>query len=91
MKAKEEINIHEKIFRGNHVADMQGELDLCGDVVSNVPTSVVDTPSVRVNDSTTGIDVGRVEGLSKKHEEKGRIPSFLMFLCLFLARKGSMC
>ena len=91
LKPKEDINIHEKIFRENHVADMQGELDLYGDVVSNDLTSVVDTPSVRVNDSTTRIDVEGVEGLSKKHEESGRIPSFLMFLCLFLAKRGSMC
>ena len=91
LKAKEDINIHGKIFHGNHVAEMQGELDLCGDVVSNVLTSVVDTPSVRVNDSTTCIDVEGVEGLSKKHEERGRTPSFLIFLCLFLAKRGSMC
>ena len=71
LKTVEEINVKEKIFHGKHVADMQGELDLCDDVVSNVPASVVDTLSVRVNDSTTRIDVGVVERLSNKHEEKG--------------------
>ena len=85
LKAKEDINIHEKIFHGNNVADMQGELDLCGDVVSNVPTSI------QVNDSTTRFDIGGAEESSKKHEERGRIPSFLIFLCLFLAKRGSMC
>ena len=91
LKTMEEINVNEKIFHGKHVADMQGELDLCDDVVSNVPASVVDTPSVRVDDSTTRIDVGVVEKLSKNHEERARIPSFLIFLCLFLAKRGSMC
>ena len=76
LKAMEEINVKEKI---KQVADMQGELDLCGDVVSDVPALVVDTPSVRVNDST------------KKHEERGRIPLFFIFLCLFLAKRGRMC
>ena len=75
----EDMNVKEKVFHGKQVADMQGELDLCGDVVSDVPALVVDTPSVRVNDST------------KKHEERGRIPLFFIFLCLFLAKRGSMC
>ena len=89
LKTVEEINVKEKIFHGKHVADVQGELDLYGDVVSNDLTSVVDTPSVRVNDSTTRIDVGVAEG-SSKNEERGRISSFLIFLCLLLAKKGSI-
>ena len=52
MKTVKEINIEEKIFRGKYVADMQGELDLCGNVVSDVPTLVVDTSSDQVGVST---------------------------------------
>ena len=40
MKAVKEINIKQKIFHEKHVADLQGELDLCGNVVFDVPTSV---------------------------------------------------
>ena len=72
LKAEEEINIQEKIFCGNHVADMQGELDLCGDT------------------SAGQVDVsGGAEESSKKSAERGRIPSFLILLCLFLAKRGS--
>ena len=85
LKAVEDMNVKEKFFCGKQVADMQGELNLCGDVVSNVPTSV------QVNDSTTRFDIGGAEESSKKHEERGRIPSFLIFLCLFLAKRGRMC
>ena len=106
LKAVEEINVKEKI---KQVADMQGELDLCGDVVSVVPTSVVnalshqvdvvsvvptsvvDILSHQVNVSITRINVGGVEESSKKHAQRGSIPSFLIFLGLFLAKKGSLC
>ena len=72
LKAKEDINIHEKIFRENHVADMQGELDLCGDT------------------SGDEVDVsGGAEESNKKPAERGSIPSFLILLCLFLAKRGS--
>ena len=61
MKVVKEINIKEKIFRKKHVADMQGELDLCEGA----------------------------EKSSTKRAERKRIPSFLIFLCLFLAKRGS--
>ena len=51
----EDMNVKEKIFRGKQVADIQGELNLCDGVISNVPTSV------QVNDSTTRIDIGGAE------------------------------
>ena len=63
MKVVEEINIKDKIFREKHVADMQGELDLCGGV----------------------------EKSGMKHAERGRIPLILVFLCLFLVKRGSKC
>ena len=86
-----DININEKIFRGKHIADMQGELDLCGNVVSNVPASVVDTSGDQVAVSTTCIDAGGAEKSSTKHAERGRIPSFLIFHCLLLVKRGSKC
>ena len=55
LKAVEDMNVKEKIFRGKQVADIQGELNLCDGVISNVPTSV------QVNDSTTRIDIGGAE------------------------------
>ena len=36
MKVVEEINIKDKIFRGKQVADIHGELDLCGVAVFDV-------------------------------------------------------
>ena len=60
-------------------------------MLSNVPASVVDTSGDQVDVSTTHIDVGGAEKSSTKHAERGRIPSFLIFLCLFLAKKGSKC
>ena len=66
-----DININEKIFRGKHIADMQGELDLCGNVVSNVPASIVDTSGEQVDVSTTHIDVGRAEKSSGKQTNIG--------------------
>ena len=80
----EDMNVKEKIFRGMQVANMQGELDLCGNVISNVSSSV------QVNDSTTYINANEAEESSKKHAQRGRIPSFLIFLCLFLAKRGSI-
>ena len=72
LKDVEDINIQEKIFRGKHVADMQGELDLCGDT------------------SASQVDVsGGAEESNKKPAERGSIPSFLILLCLFLAKRGS--
>ena len=72
LKDVEDINIQEKIFLGKHVADMQGELDLCGDT------------------SAGQVDVSRgAEESNKKPAERGRIPSFLILLCLFLAKRGS--
>ena len=61
LKAVEEINVKQKIFRGKQVADMLGKLDFCGDVVFVVPTSVVNTPSHQVNVSTTRINAGGAE------------------------------
>ena len=63
IKAMKEINVNEKIFCEKQVADMQGELDLCGGV----------------------------EKSGMKHAERGRIPSFLIFLCLLLVKRGSKC
>ena len=71
LKAVEEINVKEKIFYGKHIADMQRELDLCGDVVSNVPTSVVDTPGDHVDVLTSCTDVGRAEKSSGKQTNIG--------------------
>ena len=63
IKAMKEINVKEKIFCEKQVADMQGELDLCGGV----------------------------EKSGMKYAERGRMPLFLIFLCLFLAKRGSKC
>ena len=63
MKVVKENNSKEKNFREKHVADMKGELDLCGGA----------------------------EKIGMKHTERGRIPLFLIFLCLFLTKRGSQC
>ena len=69
----------------------KGELDLCGDVVSDIAASVVDTLGDRVDVSATRIDAKRAKNSSKKYAEKGRIPSFLIFIYLFLEKRGSKC
>ena len=82
---------------------MKRELDFCGVAVSDVPGEVsedapkkipkdvlVDTPGCgRPDISTTRINTGGAEESSKKEAKKRRIPLFLVFLCLFLAKMGS--
>lgn len=53
LKDVEEIGNNKMIFRGKHVAGMQGELD--------VSISTVDTPSDQVDISTTRIDTGETK------------------------------
>ena len=72
LKAEEEIDIQEKTFCGNHVADMQGELDLCGDTLGD----------------EVDVSAGAEESF-KNSAERRRLPSFLILLCLFLAKRGS--
>ena len=80
LKAVEEINIKEKNFCGKYVADMRGESDLCDDASGD-----------QVDVSIAHIDAREVEESSNKLACWGRIPSFLIFLCLFLVKRGSKC
>ena len=89
LKDEEEINIQENIFRGNHVADMQRELDLCDYIVYDAPASVVDTLSVLVCVLTTYVNAGGAEESSKKPACRGRITAFLILLYLFWAKRKS--
>ena len=98
-KATGKIIVEKNIFRGKHEAGVQGKLAISSDVLyddpENVPkdvlTSTVDTPGCsRLDISTTrSYAGGAVE--SSKEVKNGRIPLFLVFLCLFLAKKRSTC
>ena len=78
-KVVEEINIKENIFHEKHKADMQGELDLCGNTLGD-----------QVDVSTIRTDVRGAEKSSGKEAHRERIPSFLIFFCFFLSKRGSM-
>ena len=61
-------------------------------VSKDVLASTVYTPGYGQPDVlTTRINTGRAGESSKKEAKNGRIPLFLVFLCLFLAKKGSTC
>ena len=98
-KATGKIIVEKNIFRGKHEAGVQGELAISSDVLyddpENVPkdvlASTVDTPGCsRLDISTTRIYAGGVVE-SSKEVKKGRIPLFLVFICLFLAKRRSTC
>ena len=98
-KATGKIIVENNIFRGKHEVGVQGELAISSDVLydapENIPKNVfassVDTPGCgRLDISTTRIYAGGAEE-SSKEVKKGRIPLFLVFLCLFLAKRRSTC
>ena len=106
-KATGKIIVEKNIFRGKHEASVQGELAVSSDVLYDVPrevskddpenvpkdvlVSTVDTLSCgRLDVLTTRIHAGGAEE-SSKEVKRGRIPLFLVFLCLFLAKKRSTC
>ena len=106
-KATGKIIVEKNIFRGKREAGVEGELAISSDVfyddlgevskdaLENVPkdalASTVDTPRCgRLDISTTRIYAGgAVE--SSKEVKNGRIPLFLVFICLFLAKRRSTC
>ena len=106
-KATRKIIVEKNIFRGKHEAGVQGELAISSDVLYDVPgevskdapedvpkdvlASTVDTPGCsRLDISTTRIYAGgAVE--SSREVKNGRIPLFLVFICLFLAKRRSTC
>ena len=106
-KATGKIIVEKNIFRGKREAGVQGELAISSDVLYDVPrevskddpenvpkdvlASTVDTPGCsRLDISTTRIYAGGAEE-SSKEVKKGRIPLFLVFLFLFLAKRRSAC
>ena len=56
LKTIRDIKIKQNYFRGQHVASMQEELDLFGDIVYDIRASTIDTQSDQVYDLTTHIN-----------------------------------
>ena len=106
-KATGKIIVKKNIFRGKHEADVQGELPISSDILYDVPgevskvapenvpkdvlASTIDTPRCdQLDISTTRIYAGGAKE-SRKEVKNGRIPLFLVFLYLFLAKRRSTC
>ena len=113
-KAVANIRINENIFCGKHEVGVQGNLDLSGEVVSDVSEEVFedapkdvskDVPRNPQDVLASTVDTSRCDRIdlsttqfhargakeSSKDEKNGRIPPFLVFLCLLLAKRRSTC